>query len=583
MSGTDLASVAEDYARKLSLSSASVGPPAASAAATMSGVVSSQAGATCDLANISVCDPMLALSHNQGVTVVVFNPLGVYRTELVEIPVPIPGVSAVDLKSKQPIQSEVHCAVFHGDVATVGRRQNWTVFVRIDNLGPLEARAIRIMAAPGRSPVPSIPLTTGGAVAMGDAVTVNTTSGGIVSARGLNISSTLRFYTPNMADNRSHSWGGKNPCSSAYAFRPLPGDAVQYPTGSTKVTLSNGTLVRQTVARISIGPGAGGNHIIQVNRLLQGDPAVHIITQLGPLDVSNGIGQETILRFGTGLRSNATWETDANGLRMMRRQRRARNTSTYNVTEPVAQNYFPVTSSATLQDDVAGRGLSLAFDAAHGVSSLADGDLEVMLHRRLVDNGCRTDEGYEMDDRHSVIQRVRLQAGPVALLPTFYRPDAQKMLHPIQLYWPGAAGHAVSPGDGGPHTTNHAGVPPVGSLPANVHLFTLRRIPERGADLLCDPFELAACTNSVSAPAGSGGRTKGTLLLRLQHLFDVGEGAALAEPVSVDIARFLAPRWLLARLDETTLTAGRVIAADAASPVIELRPLQIRTFLVSTK
>ena len=67
--------------------------------------------------------------------------------------------------------------------------------------------------------------------------------------------------------------------------------------------------------------------------------------------------------------------------------------SGYVVTEPEAQNYFPATAMATLVDKNSRAGIGVSFSSSHGVSSLTDGALEVMLHRRIVDIGCRVDQG----------------------------------------------------------------------------------------------------------------------------------------------------------------------------------------------
>jgi hypothetical protein len=67
--------------------------------------------------------------------------------------------------------------------------------------------------------------------------------------------------------------------------------------------------------------------------------------------------------------------------------------SGYVVTEPEAQNYFPATAMAALVDAKGGAGIGVSFISSHGVSSLTDGTLEVMLHRRMVDIGCRVDQG----------------------------------------------------------------------------------------------------------------------------------------------------------------------------------------------
>jgi hypothetical protein len=92
------------------------------------------------------------------------------------------------------------------------------------------------------------------------------------------------------------------------------------------------------------------------------------------LDVSNGFGQEAILKLETLIESGGRWLTDTNGMQMMMRQRRY-NTSDDLVLEPEAMNYYPATTAAALPStNVSAMGLSLVFGASHGVASLTDGN-----------------------------------------------------------------------------------------------------------------------------------------------------------------------------------------------------------------
>ncbi|CAN0353581.1 unnamed protein product, partial [Scytosiphon promiscuus] len=101
-------------------------------------------------------------------------------------------------------------------------------------------------------------------------------------------------------------------------------------------------------------------------------------------------GKEVVSRFrAPSLASEATFYTDANGREFQRRVRNKRPTWDLDVTQPVAGNYYPVTAAAFLRDEGDGDGddrmqLSILTDRAQGCSSLADGELELMAHRRLL-------------------------------------------------------------------------------------------------------------------------------------------------------------------------------------------------------
>jgi len=352
--------------------------------------------------------------------------------------------------------------------------------------------------------------------------------------------------------------------------------------------VSRGAIVQQSHVVVDRRSG-----VALVVRVLADDPAVHIITTTGPLDTANGFGQEAVLQLRTAVPTQGAWQTDANGLQMMLRTRRNnRTTANYTVYEPAAQNYYPATAMAALRDQsatnsTARRGLSLAFAAAHGVTSPVDGTLELMLHRRLVDHGCRVDEGYQMDDTHRVIGTVRAQAPLLGDLAAAYRLDALRALHPVALFFaPGQTrGGGRLPASGGPTETHAQGarVPlplPAADLPRNVHLHTFRAL---GTDLQCDPFALDVCESSC--PRVTAGEVE--LLVRFQHLFGGEDGdPVLGRPASVDVEGFLSRWGIPLHVEETTLTAARVLPPSNSSAVgaglraVMLLPLQIRTFLV---
>jgi alpha-mannosidase len=72
---------------------------------------------------------------------------------------------------------------------------------------------------------------------------------------------------------------------------------------------------------------------------------------------------------------------------MLRRRRDRRDLWNLTQTEPVAGNYYPLTSAAAVRDETAQ--LTLLLDRAAGGASLRDGELEVMVHRRLLMDDAR--------------------------------------------------------------------------------------------------------------------------------------------------------------------------------------------------
>lgn len=97
----------------------------------------------------------------------------------------------------------------------------------------------------------------------------------------------------------------------------------------------------------------------------------------------DGLGKEVISRFNTELSNGDTFYTDANGRQTMKRRRALRESFQYVETEPVAGNYYPVNSHIYIKDSVQNSQLTVLVDRSQGGSSLKDGQLELMLHRRL--------------------------------------------------------------------------------------------------------------------------------------------------------------------------------------------------------
>ncbi|XP_006823863.2 epididymis-specific alpha-mannosidase-like, partial [Saccoglossus kowalevskii] len=98
--------------------------------------------------------------------------------------------------------------------------------------------------------------------------------------------------------------------------------------------------------------------------------------RVGPLSIN----KELITRFSTNLTNGKVIYTDENAYQMMKRNFRK------NTTEPIAQNYYPMVSTAYIEDEKKDLRLTLLSERSHGVSSLTDGQMEVMLHRRLINN-----------------------------------------------------------------------------------------------------------------------------------------------------------------------------------------------------
>ncbi|CAN7986728.1 unnamed protein product, partial [Ixodes hexagonus] len=101
---------------------------------------------------------------------------------------------------------------------------------------------------------------------------------------------------------------------------------------------------------------------------------------------------ELFMKLDTNIDSDRTFFTDASGFQMMRR--------VTNAELPIEANYYPITSSAYLEDKSSR--MTLLVSHAHGAASIQPGSLEVMLDRKLrYDDSRGLGEGV-MDNRMTV-------------------------------------------------------------------------------------------------------------------------------------------------------------------------------------
>jgi lysosomal alpha-mannosidase len=98
-------------------------------------------------------------------------------------------------------------------------------------------------------------------------------------------------------------------------------------------------------------------------------------------DTDNGIGREIVSRFTINDFDNAdTFYTDANGRELLKRQLNKRYDYEYDTTlEPIASNYYPITSKIVLKDENKNLEVALLNDRAQGGSSLENGQVEIMV------------------------------------------------------------------------------------------------------------------------------------------------------------------------------------------------------------
>jgi len=323
-------------------------------------------------------------------------------------------------------------------------------------------------------------------------------------------------------------------------------------------------------------------------------------------------GREVVLKFSTGIESASTFYTDSNGREMVKRVRDGRGPSypPLVVNEPVAENYYPVNSMISLDDTKVS--MAVVTDVSMGGSSMNDGQLELMVHRRVQHDDHR---GVQEPLNETMCGCNDIGAAPGSM---------------------GAHGHE---GDGG---CDCAGLTMRGV--SYVIIDTVANANEQRRKLietLNFPPTLAFSKDSSAAYSSDtatytalsaelpeniklmtltsnyGSFLDGQVLLRLAHMYSVDEHPTLSQPVTVDLQKVFGKAGLkIAAASETTLTGNQPKEAqvakrhdwrsniedptggkmyqsanpfeervpfDAANLVTTIRPMELKTFLVTFK
>jgi lysosomal alpha-mannosidase len=196
------------------------------------------------------------------------------------------------------------------------------------------------------------------------------------------ITQEIAYYAANHGD-----WTSIQP-SGAYIFRPNISDGFLVPVGNGSVAVTaftSGPVVQEVRQVLS-------SWVSQVIRLYPNRTTLELEWCVGPIPGTNKSidnGKEVVSRLSaSGLATNATWYTDANGREMYQRNRDARPWGGGN-DEPVAGNYYPVNTAIKTVDTSSGITLTVMPDRTEGGGSLQDGAVELMLHRRLLGDDLR--------------------------------------------------------------------------------------------------------------------------------------------------------------------------------------------------
>ncbi|XP_059538930.1 epididymis-specific alpha-mannosidase [Myotis daubentonii] len=300
--------------------------------------------------------------------------------------------------------------------------------------------------------------------------------------------------------------------------------------------------------------------------------------RVGPLEVN----REAVLRTSTGLQSLRVLHSDSNAFQMQRRLHRDYPAHT------ISRNYYPMVQSAYIEDSRTR--LVLLSEQAHGVSSQGDGEVEVLLHRRLRNNLDLSQIFNVTLKEASIVRPVFwLLLGPLSLT-TRLRPQSGLALQHRPVVVLGRLPEADP-------ERPAARQPEAVTLPPSLHLQTLS-IPGW-------TYSSNHTKHLQKLQEGEAGKAKPDLrrvLLRLHHLYEVREHQVLSQPVTVDLKAVLRGLGTLVAVEERSLTgtwsvnslrrwrwrthnkgethARRRPPGARHGPVITIGPKEIRTFFV---
>ncbi|XP_069460402.1 lysosomal alpha-mannosidase-like isoform X2 [Ambystoma mexicanum] len=352
--------------------------------------------------------------------------------------------------------------------------------------------------------------------------------------------------------------------SGAYIFRPNKSDP--FPMAAKATThVVKGPLVVEVYQNFS-------SWCSQVVRLYPGQKFVELEWTVGPIPIDDQWGKEVVSRFETDLDTDGRFYTDSNGREILERRVDYRETWELNKIEPVAGNYYPVTSCIYIKNKKVQ--LTVLTDRSQGGTSLTNGSLELMVHRRLLaDDGRGVEEPLmepgEYKDGLMVRGKHLLFLETVEASAELHRPQAQQEFMAPQI--------VLAPGGGSPCRENQSFRLQFsalnGELPPNVHILTLARWD------------------------------KNSILIRLENQFEKGESGNFSGPVVVDL-QGLFSTFNITTLQEMTLGANHVKqsmerlqwrprgapggtfqkpAVDLDPTAVTLQPMEIRTFLATVK
>ncbi|KAJ9564548.1 hypothetical protein OSB04_000514 [Centaurea solstitialis] len=515
-------------------------------------------------------------SFGKSLVVVAYNPLGWNRTDIVKIPVEDANLVVQDDKG-----NTVEAQFIEFDNITSNLRSFYTEAYL--GISPTEVPKYWLLF---QASVPPLGWNTyfitktsgkGGYISMVDTPqndTIEIGPGNLKMSFSLQSGQLKRITNSrtgiDLPVQQSYLWyrsGAYNQPSGAYIFHP-DGSSPVIVSRSVPIKVVRGPLVDEVHQQFS-------PWIYQVTRVYKDKEHAEFEFIIGPIPTDDGDGKEVITRITADMATNKVFYTDSNGRDFLKRVRDYREDWPLEVTQPIAGNYYPLNLGMFTTDNKTE--LSVLVDRATGGASINDGQMEIMFHRRMLNDDGRG-VGEALDE--TVCAKTTCQG--LAVRGTYYmsadhvgsgsrwrRTTGQEIYSPLLL----AFTHEKQDDWKASHSTRSTTMDPNYTLPPNVALITLQELEG------------------------------GSVLLRLAHLYEAGEDIDFSTLVKVELKKMFAAKTIKT-ITETSLSANQDKSAikrmpwkveggsatettpirggpvDPSALVVELGPMEIRTFIL---
>lgn len=516
VSGTSKQHVADDYARRLSEGLAECKSVRDN---SINAILSAEFEfSECPFLNESICN---ATSSGQDTVIVLYNALGQNRTESISVPV--------------PNNAQVTVTDFNGDPVPVSivalAYTTSAVFSAFMPAAGFSTYFIQFSASTKASEE-----NKSGSNTISNAfytLTFNEFTGRLssitnrVSGVSSNVDQTFAWF--NATSGELHD---VDQASGAYIFRPYCAEFESPPCPPIEVTTGPVNLSITATDGVQQAEQVFSPWVSQTIRLYENQSFIEVTFTVGPIPFQDGFGREVVSVWTTDLEMNQTWYTDANGREMQERRFNYRPTWKLLVTDPVSDNFFPVDSSLYIQEPgTNGRKLVINTDRAQGGGSIQDGQVMLMVHRRLLHDDNRGVAEALNETGTSGLGLVvtgtqRITLDTVANSAILHKWNTRRLTFAPLLSFTPLTSSPQEYISSYPTVYSALQEP----LPINLHLLTLQ---------------------DISVFAGNG-----TMILRIDHSFEVGEDPVYSQPVAVQLDQLFTHITLL-ECRETTLTANQ--------------------------